>query len=484
MNSKWLSPVLLSAVAIFGGCSTVDQATRITGTPAGLIQSTIVEPQRSAQATRQSSQDTVRQVSFVQDSESEAASLIPQTLEDNTDVVISSPVFRSQNGPTPIGQIEQLAIATSPAIQEVQAEIESLRGKLTQSGLPPNPVVGIIGDDINEDGGSGRYGLYFGREVVRGNKLGLSQSVVCAEIIAAEQRLAMMQQRLQTDVRQRCYDLLVAQEKTSVANDLVGISQNAVDVSKMLVDAEEAAKTAVLQSEIELQNALVVERQAKNQQLGARRKLAGLIGESELPFESIEGDARDVPELDEFEQSYDKLLSSSPEIAALFADVEQRRRQLARECAEPISNLTWQATVQYGTVFDDVVAGFQVGMPIPILNRNQGAIQRARHQVVAAQRRADKKALDLRQRLASAYEGYLDAKLQIDAYDSEIIPKAKETLELVSRGYQEGEIDFIQLLTAQRTYSQLNLIYLEQLRQLWRQHTEIKGLLLRGSLEQ
>ena len=122
-------------------------------------------------------------------------------------------------------------------------------------------------------------------------------------------------------------------------------------------------------------------------------------------------------------------------------------------------------------------------MPIPIWNRNQGAIHQARYQIVAAERRADKKVLDLRQRLASAYESYLDAKLQVDAFDSEIIPKARETLDLVNKGYREGEIDFLQLLTAQRTYSQINLTYLRQLKQLWRQHVEIEGLLLSGSLE-
>jgi cobalt-zinc-cadmium efflux system outer membrane protein len=123
-------------------------------------------------------------------------------------------------------------------------------------------------------------------------------------------------------------------------------------------------------------------------------------------------------------------------------------------------------------------------MPIPTLNRNQGAIHQARHRIIAAERRAEKKALDLRQRLASAYESYLDAKLQVDAYDAEIIPKAKQTLDLVTKGYQEGEVDFLQLLTAQRTYSQINLTYLQQLQQAWRQTVAIKGMLLSDSLSE
>ena len=302
-------------------------------------------------------------------------------------------------------------------------------------------------------------------------------------IEAAEQRLAVIQQRLLTDVRQRYYDLLVAQETVTMADELVKISQNAVDVSQRLLEAKEAAQTSVLQSEIELQNASVVKRQAENQRLAARRKLAGLLGEAELSLDYVDGNVRELIALADFEQSFDEVVNSSPEIAALFADVEQKRRQLQREIVEPIPNVTWQTSLQYDFLTDDVIPGFQIGMPIPTLNRNQGAIHQARHQIVAAERRAEKKALDLRQRLASAYENYLDSKLQVDAFDSEIIPKAKETLELVSKGYREGEIDFLQLLTAQRTYSQINLTYVQQLKQLWRQHVEIQGLLLSGSLE-
>lgn len=476
MHSNRFLPIALVSLVAFGGCRTVQQQ----------FNQPISARTSSPDATHhyEPKQSSVRQVGFVQDEQpSDAGQIGGNSLDFETVGGVVTPVSQMENVSASLEHLEQTAIATNPAIQELQAELESLRGKLTQAGLPPNPTAGINAEDINEDGGSGRYGVYFGRQIVRGNKLNLSRSVVCAEIKAAEQRLAVIEQRLLTDVRQRYYDLLVAQEKVSITNDLVKISQNAVDVSKKLVEAQEAARTAVLQSELELQNAIVVQRQAENQRVAARRKLAALLGESNLPFEFVDGDVRSAVDLDEFEQSYDQLVNSSPEIAALFAEVEQQRRQLARECAEPIPNLTWQTTLQYDTVGDDVVAGFQFGMPIPTLNRNQGAIHQARYQIVAAERRAEKKALNLRQRLASAYEGYLDAKLQIDAYDSEIIPKAKETLELVTKGYQQGETDFIQLLTAQRTYSQINLTYLTQLQQLWRQNVEIKGKLLSGSLE-
>jgi cobalt-zinc-cadmium efflux system outer membrane protein len=477
MKLNWIAA--LGLLVALSGCRTVHQPLFTSGQSAAKPLASKVDVKKVRTETKD--EQAVRQVAFQQDNSSSDISTEDSTYYADS---IVTPVAQSIVGATSLAQLEQVALATNPAVAEVQAEIESLRGKLTQAGLPPNPTVGIVGSDINEDGVSGgRYGVYFGREIVRGNKLGYSRSVVCAEIEAAEQRLAVIQQRLLTDVRQRYYDLLVAQETVTMAEELVKISQNAVDVSQRLLEAKEAAQTSVLQSEIELQNASVVKRQAENQRLAARRKLAGLLGEAELSLDYVDGNVRELLAIADFEQSFDEVVNSSPEIAALFAEVEQKRRQLQREIVEPIPNVTWQTTLQYDVFGNDIIPGFQIGMPIPTLNRNQGAIHQARHQIIAAERRAEKKALDLRQRLASAYENYLDAKLQVDAFDSEIIPKAKQTLDLVNKGYREGEIDFLQLLTAQRTYSQINLTYVQQLKQLWRQHVEIQGMLLSGSLE-
>lgn len=493
MNSKWLATMLLVSMAPMAGCKTVQDSIAsntpsVSEVPTQILDSTPVPnyeaPEDLVRAVRYDDVPIESEASpgdqyLIQDS-LPSADLIPANSGYDSDTGLESTPSET---PANLEYFEQMAMAAHPAIQERLAEIESLRGKLIQAGLPPNPTVGLNVEDINEDGGSGRYGVYFGREIVRGNKLGLSRAVVCAEIETAEQQLAELEQRLKTDVKQRFYETLVAQEKLLTAKELVDISTNAVNVSTQLVEAQEASRTAVLQSELELQNALVVLRQAENQQLAARRKLAALLGEQDLPNDRVDGNARDLVTLDDFEKSYDELVAGSPEIAALFADVQQKQRRWARECVEPISNLTWQTTLQYDTVSDDLVTGFQVGMPIPLLNQNQGAIHQARFQVVAAERRAEKKALELRQRLASAYESYLAAQLQIDAYDKEIIPRAKETLELTTDGYRQGEIDFIQLLTAQRTYSQINLTYLEQLQQLWQQNVQIRGMLLNGSLQ-
>jgi cobalt-zinc-cadmium efflux system outer membrane protein len=124
-----------------------------------------------------------------------------------------------------------------------------------------------------------------------------------------------------------------------------------------------------------------------------------------------------------------------------------------------------------------------VGVPLPLWNRNQGAVIQADQQVVAAQRALEQVELALQNRLAPVYERYANAHNQVETFRNRILPAAQESLDLMRRSYQAGEAGYINLLTAQRTYSQMNLNYLEALQELRAAETEIGGLLLSGSLE-
>jgi outer membrane protein, heavy metal efflux system len=124
-----------------------------------------------------------------------------------------------------------------------------------------------------------------------------------------------------------------------------------------------------------------------------------------------------------------------------------------------------------------------VGLPIPAWNRNQGGITQAYNEVVAAERGLEQLELDLQNRLAPVYERYANSQNQVQRYRTRILPAARDTLDLTRQLYEKSEIDYITLLTAQRTYSQTSLNYLDALRELRASEIELQGMLLRGSLE-
>jgi cobalt-zinc-cadmium efflux system outer membrane protein len=149
---------------------------------------------------------------------------------------------------------------------------------------------------------------------------------------------------------------------------------------------------------------------------------------------------------------------------------------------EPVPNLQTQVSVQYDESTNDTIAGLQVGVPLPLWNRNQGGIRQARAEIAEARRNADRVELDIKRRLAEAFQHYATAHAQAETYSTSILPKAQQTFELMQRAYRAGEVGYLELLTAQRTYSQTHLAYLDALNGLWSSWTLIDGLLLSGSL--
>ena len=90
--------------------------------------------------------------------------------------------------------------------------------------------------------------------------------------------------------------------------------------------------------------------------------------------------------------------------------------------------------------------------------------------------------LVLRDELADSFRRYQSARNQVEHFQKSILLDAKENLQLVSRGQEQGEFSLFQVLTARQTYSRSSLAYVESLAELHKVVVEIKGLQLTGGL--
>ena len=383
-----------------------------------------------------------------------------------------------------IDQVRGLAYGHHPVTARAQAKLDALRGRHLQKGLPNNPRIGVNADDVNEDGRGGRWGVQFGQKVVRRGKLQSDQAIVCAEIEIATEELKLAQARLDTDIATRFYDCMVAQEQVAMARRMQALANRATELSRKLFAAQEVTRSAVLQSELELEKANVTTKRLENRHLWAKRQLAALLGQEELPTENVGGSIEQVSLEHDFEATYDRLLKHSPELSVLLTDIERSRRVASRQRLETLPDITWQTTLQYDTTENNVIGGFQATWQIPTLNQNQGAIYEAERNVIVGQHTADIKALDLRQRLSEQWQVYVDAQLQVDAFRDSILPKSQQSLDLLMKGYSVGETELLEVLVAQRTFFQTQVAYLENVRSLSRQNAKIGGMLLGDSLSQ
>lgn len=404
------------------------------------------------------------------------------------------PVSQAKSIPSPAGEsrpaagltlaeLEQMAERCNPTLAQAAARVQAARGQCLQVGLYPNPVVGYLGSEIGNEGRAGQQGGFIGQEVVTAGKLQLNRAIASQEVRQAEYVWAAQRMRVLTDVRRGFYEVLVAQRTMELAEQLVGIGERGVKTAEELMKAKEVARADVLQARIEADSARILLEKARNRYAGAWRNLATVVGDPALQPTALAGNLQDGMVLLTWDDMLNRLLTESPQLAGAQAGVARAQAALSRECAGRVPNVDLQAGVQYDNATRDTFATVQVGVPMPIYNRNQGNIAKAQAELAAAQHEVRRVRLALEQRLAAVFEQYATAHQQVERYTRDIMPNAEESLKLVSAGYRQGEFSYLTLLTAQRTYFQTNLAYLDALRDLRSATTSLEGNLLSDSLQ-
>ena len=391
-------------------------------------------------------------------------------------------LFRS-TGSLTLADLENIALANNPTLVQASARIQAAEGRWLQGGLRPNPIVGYQATEVGNEGRGGQQGAFYSQEFVRGGKLDLNRTVASREIAQAQQQMAAQRLRVLNDVRIEYFNVLIAQRALELTRELADIGQRGLKMTEQLFQGEQVSNAEVLQARIESASAAIMLQNARNRHGAAWRRLTSVVGAPEIGVQPLSGNL--MPELRQLDwnESYTRLVAQSPELATARAGVSRAQAVVERARIEPIPNVDVQLGVQYDNASQFTIANIQMGIPIPYRNRNQGNIQTALADVRNAQADVGRIELNLRNRLALAYENYANARNQVDMFSRQILPDARASLELVSSGFRQQQFGFLTLLTAQRTYSQANLAYLQALQELNANRIAIEGLLLTGSLQ-
>jgi outer membrane protein, heavy metal efflux system len=384
-----------------------------------------------------------------------------------------------------LADLEAMALKCNPAIAQAASLVQAARGNHLQVGLAPNPTVAYEGQQIGSRGLAEQDGIAISQEIVRGGKLKLNRQIAAQEWARAEQELEIQKKRVLTDVRVAYYHVVIAQRQADLTAELRKVAREALGSAEELFRGKEAGRVDVVQAELEAENAEILSQNAQNRQRAAWQTLATVVGHPQLGMEPLAGNADDLHDAFSWDESLHQLLVCSPEIAKAAAELERARWAVQRAMVEKKPNVTVQGLVNWR---DNGIGGrsdgaISVGVPLPVWNRNQGGVSQAQHEAAAAQHALNKLELSLQNRLAPVYERYANALNQVNKYRAKILPAAQESLDLNRKLYKAGETSFLNLLTAQRTYTQTNLNYLESLRELRVNEAEITGLLLSNSLE-
>src|SRR5271170_6551637 len=337
-----------------------------------------------------------------------------------------------------IEDAERLAAEYIPTLRQAEAEIRAAKARIQQAGLYPNPTVGYAGDEVR--GGSinaGKQGFFAQQTIVTGGKLAKSRTV-----FEQESRLAELEsEELATDIEvQRLH--LAAFEQENVVRE-------------------------------------------------QWRRLAAVLGQPELPQSTVAGDLeRGWPEIDE-QQILNSIASMSPATRIADAAASRASAEIIRAKSQVIPDLSFLGGLEYnneplGSVPPHSVGweGFaEVGVQLPIFNRNQGNIAEAGAELDRAQLEKQRIQLVLRERAASILDEFATAKVIVMQYRESILPAAKKANMLLTEKYGQMLAAYPRMLEARRRNFQLELEYVQTLQTVWSTSLALQGFLLTDGLE-
>src|SRR6266581_544831 len=406
------------------------------------------------------------------------------------------PAAEAQEPPANLGaaytleQLQQSAIEHNPTLKQSQAEIRAAEGRKRQAGLYPNPTVGYLGEQIS--GGSqrgGEQGGFIQQDIVLGGKLAAAQRVVEQERLQAEAESGEQLLRVQNSIAMAYYQSLAAQETVAVRETLLKLAQDALITARQLLNVGQADEPDVLQTEVEAgqQELALVSAQQRQQMLW--RSLGAVIGQPNLPFGNLAGSLEELPEVDT-QRCLDNILQNSPAVKIATLSFARAQAELDRAKREPIPDLQLRAGVQQNRELLESsgrpvgLQGFaEVGVRIPLFNRNQGNVQAAKANIERADLEQQRVQLLLRERSSSVFQNYLTAKAAVERYRKQMIPQAEKAYKLYLNRYSNMAAAYPQVLIAQRTLFQLQTDYVASLENLWVSTVTLKGFLLTDGLE-
>ncbi len=337
------------------------------------------------------------------------------------------PIVKGEKGMTPLslGDLEQMALQGNPTLAQAAAAVDASRGKALQAGLYPNPTIGYVGEQIGIAGTAGELqGAFVQQTIVTAGKLRLSRAKYNQEASEAKIRALGQQYRVLNGIRIQFYELLALQRTIELNRSFVENAEESLRTYKEMFNTGQANRADALLAEVAVNDAKVALRTLENRYPALWQHLTALLGTPDLPEAPLKGELEAEAQPLDWDKSLSRLLHESPELQAAQAHVVYDQITLQRERVEPIPNIQLQGAAGYNFETRNAVAsGVQVGIKLPLWNRNQGTIQQVEADLARSQAEVARVELSLRQGLAEAFNHYQTAQEISRIYRDSIIPR-------------------------------------------------------------
>jgi cobalt-zinc-cadmium efflux system outer membrane protein len=388
---------------------------------------------------------------------------------------ITSPVAAQSQQPetVTVSQAVQEAVEKNLNLLAERYNLNIADARIITARLRPNPVLSIGGDHLelagtsfNEFNAAGppEYSIRTDFIFERGDKRRYRIETAQHAKEVARMQLLNAVRALALDVRNAFIDVAMAKENLRLAEENLAAFNKIVRVNAERVRAGDLAVVELTRTELaELQfNNAVIQMQTRLRIAKQRLQLLmGRVASSES-FD-VAGDMRRETLPFQLAEAQQQALARRPDYLAMQRDQARSQTEIRLQLAQRKVDYSIGAEYrrQQGLAGKGNSLGFFFSVPLPIFDRNQGEIDRARQEQSQIEARARALEVEIRNEIAAAWRQYETSRTLLARIEDGMLLKARRVLDTMEFSYRSGEASLVEFLDAQRAFNDTTQSYNE-----------------------
>ena len=369
----------------------------------------------------------------------------------------------SLSGPTAIGRLVEYALANNPEIQAVRFSARALGARVPQARSLPDPTLmtTVFLEEIQTAAGPQQVAMSLSQKFPWFCKRALRSQLAYHGSMAAYSRVATTELKVVEQVKRAYFDLYFIQNAVKETHQLENPLEDVIDVAKTRYEGSmgKLGLESVFQAQVELaklKTELVKLEEAKRK---AQARLAGVMHlPPGTPIEALATIDRS-----KVESKVETLVGLANTFQPEF---EAYRRELARDRAavdlarqeywpDVTTSFNWYEMGSNGLSpvsngRDAFSIGVGVNLPIQ-RQRLDAAVREAENELCATARRYDAARDQFQAEIETLLAQFREHHRTLEILETDIVPRAEETLGLTLESYGNGRAGFQQLIDVYRT---------------------------------
>jgi cobalt-zinc-cadmium efflux system outer membrane protein len=373
-----------------------------------------------------------------------------------------------------------LADAGNADLVAARHDLLAQNGALQQAALRPNPSLSLERVDTRRDTRDTRdtreTTLQWSQPLELGGKRAARVQAAQRGREGAAAWLLQRRAEVRAETAAAWYAVLAAQEHARLALQASELAQRSAAATGRRVAAGKVSPVEQTRAQVAASTVKLELIRAQSGLVAARMRLAVLWGNPAPRFAQVAGEIAALPALAPL-AAQRALLAQAPALQVARVELARREALTQVELARRVPDVALTLGSKRSEELGRTQAVFGVSLPLPLFDRNQGAVLAAARQVDKTRDGLAATASRLEAELVAAREEYSAARAQALALREEILPGAQSAYEAASTGFDYGKFGFLDVLDAQRTLLQAQSHYLTTLADAHRAQAAISRIL-------